>query len=1030
MNWLPKFSIERPVTVSMLFLALCVLGLIAWARIPLELFPSTFSGSSLWIWVPYPDAQPRESEENVLLPIEDRISDIEGLKNINAQARSGAVRFKLDFHRSMNMSEAYNATVDRLERARLDLPQEVDNYYIYKWDASDMPILYVGIGIEGDPDTQYDVLENVIKRRLNRIEGVGEADTWGADPKRIFVDFHRDELMSSRLALWPVVQQLRQDNFQMPSGRIIEDETVHYLRSIARYDSLNDFEGFPLRQDVQLQDVASIAYRLDPSATISRVNGKDGAGMAVRQEADANTVETTQAVLDEMQAMEDDPNIPAEFFTFFNQGDMITGALDNLTEAALTGGFFAILILFVFLRNLSMTILIAACIPFTLVVAVSAMYLMGGSLNILSLMGLMIAVGMVVDNAIVVVEAIYARRIKGQDSRSAAVEGASEVALAISLSTLTTLAVFLPVILMNQNTDYAFYLGEIGFPISWALGASLLAALAFTPLTTTLMKAKKGTKLKEATWMLWVMSKYKGALGWVLRRRMDAILGILLISVFTYAYPYQSIGCMGDDGGGFGDFTIRYTIPPQYGYYDRVKIVDTVEAYVEEHKEEWGVSVYTSRLNGTASSGRTTLYLETEEPPMTPEEVVEAAKADLPQIVGSKVYIGWDGGRDNLQFTLTLRGESTETLERLGKQVSKVLSQVPGILSVNQDLEEESMPEIQLVINRAAATRYGLTATEIGYTVASALRANYLPEQQIDDNDIDVIARFHYLDRYNIDKLLTFEAFSNATQSLIQLNQVVDVKMAPSLGRIERINRQTAYPLTINVDQEMEMNDVRNQVQAILNTMNFPPGYGFDPPFDPDSVADNSAMMLSLVMSIALVFLIMGALFESFILPISILTTIPMAIFGAYWALYLTGTAFDNIAAIGLIVLVGVVVNNGIVLIELVTRLRNEGMDRISAMIEAGGRRLRPILMTAMTTIVGLLPMAYGAGANTSGISYTPMGRVVAGGLFAGTLLTLFFVPLLYLLIDDLRSAFSGWVAWAKGNPTSTTAPPPMEESS
>ena len=814
----------------------------------------------------------------------------------------------------------------------------------------------------------------------------------------------------------------------MPSGRIIDDETVHYLRSIARYDSVEAFQTVPIRNDVQLQDVAEVQYRLDPSATISRVNGKDGAGMAIRQESDANTVNTTNAVLAEMQAMEDDPNVPAQFFTFFNQGDLINGALSNLTEAALTGGAFAILILYVFLRNLSMTLLIAACIPFTLVAAVSAMYLTGGSLNILSLMGLMIAVGMVVDNAIVVVEAIYARRIQGEDGRSAAIQGASEVSLAITLSTLTTLAVFLPVILMNQNTDYAFFLGEIGFPISWALGASLLAALAFTPLTTTVMRAKKGEVLTEAKWMVWIIARYKGMLNWVLRRRMDAILGIILISITTYFYPYQSVGCMGDDDGGFGDFSIMYTIPPQYGYYDRVDMVNTIEEYVAEHVEEWGVDVYTSRLNGSSSTGRTTVYLDTDNPPMSPEEVLEKAKEDLPQMVGSKVYIGWDGDRDNLQFNLTLRGENTDTLERLGKQVSKVLAQVPGIMSVNQALEEESLPEIQLVINRDAASRYGLTATEIGYSVASALRANYLPEQQIDDNDIDVIARFHYLDRYNIDKLLTFEAYSNATQSLIQLNQVVDVQMAPSLGRIERINRQTAYPLSINVDQNVEMMDVRLQVQAILSSMNFPPGYGFDPPFDPDSVADNSAMALSFLLSIALVFLIMGALFESFILPISILTTIPMAIFGAYWSLYLTGTRFDNIAAIGLIVLVGVVVNNGIVLIELVTRLREEGMDRVQAMIEAGGRRLRPILMTAMTTIVGLLPMAYGSGAATSGISYTPMGRVVAGGLFAGTLLTLFFVPLLYLLIDDLRLASAGWVAWAKGSPTNGT-PSPMEES-
>ena len=1020
MNWLPRFSIEKPVTVTMIFLACCVLGMISWLRIPLELFPSGFSGSTLYVWIPYRDAQPRESEEKVLRPIEDRLSDLEGLKEITARARSGSVQFNLEFHRSMSMNSAYNAVIDRLERSMVDLPEEVERYWIYKWDASDAPVLYAGIGIEGDAEEQHDILENVVKRRLGRIEGVGEVDAWGADPKRVFIDFHRDHLMSNRLGLWSVMQELRQDNFQLPSGRLEENGSVHYLRSISRHESVQEFSSTPLKNGVSLEDVARVKYRIDPSATISRVNGQEGAGLAVRKESDANTVQTTTAIEAELNAMQDDPNIPVSFYTFFNQGEIIKGSLDDLLEAALTGGLFAIIILYLFLRNFSMTLLIAACIPFTLVVAVSAMYLGGGSLNILSLMGLMIAVGMVVDNAIVVVEAIYARRLQGQEEKSAAIEGASEVSLAISLSTLTTLAVFLPVILMNQDTDYAFFLGEIGMPISWALGASLLAALAFTPLTTTVLKAKKGQKLKEARWMLWVIEKYKSMLSWVLRRRVDAILGFIFVSVLTYMVPMKTIGCIGEDDGGFGDFTIRYSVPPQYGYYDRVDIVDEIEQYVEEHREEWGVDVYTSRLRGTGDRGRTTVYLSTDDPPMPPEDVLKQAKDSLPKIPGVKVWTGWEGGRGNLQFSVVLRGENTEKLEELGKNVSDVLENLPGVLSVDRDLEEAQVPEIQLIVDRDAASRFGLTASEIGYTVSSALRANSLPKQKIDDKEVDVIARFRYQDRADLDKLLTFSAWSNATQQLIPLERVVKVKMAPSLGQIERLNRRTAYPITINTDQELEMEQVRLQVHAVLSAMHFPSGYSFDPPFDPDSVADQSAMVLSLLMSIALVFLIMGALFESFVLPMSILTTIPMAAFGAYWALYITGTSFDNIAGIGLIVLVGVVVNNGIVLIELVTRLREEGMNKKEALVQAGARRLRPILMTAMTTIFGLLPMAYGGDA-TSGISYASMGRVVAGGLFAGTLLTLFFVPLLYLLIDDLRERVSLAVAWAKGKNTETT---------
>lgn len=1015
MNWLPRFSINKPVTVTMIFLACCVLGAISWARIPLELFPSGFSGSSLTVWIPYPDSQPRESEEKVLRPIEDRLSDLEGLKEISASARAGSVRFQLGFHRSMSMASAYNAVVDRLERSMVDLPDEVERYWIYKWDASDAPVIYTGIGIEGDAEEQYDILENVVKRRLGRIEGVGEVDAWGADPKRVFIDFHRDSLMANRLGLWSVLQELRQDNFQLPSGRLEEDGTVHYLRSISRHESVEALSESPVKAGVNLEDIAKVKYRLDPSATISRVNGQDGAGLGVRKESDANTVDTTLAIEAEMTAMEEDPNIPVSFYTFFSQGDLIKGSLDDLLEAALTGGIFAILILYLFLRNISMTLLIAACIPFSLVVAVSAMYLGGGSLNLLSLMGLMIAVGMVVDNAIVVVEAIYARRLNGEEGKTAAVEGASEVSLAISLSTLTTLAVFLPVILMNQDTDYAFFLGEIGLPISWALGASLFAALAFTPLTTTVLKAKKGKTLKEARWMIWIIERYKRMLSWVLRRRIDAVLGFILLSVLTYMVPMKTIGCAGEQDGGFGDFTIRYSIPPQYGYYDRVAIVDQIEAYIDENSEEWGVDVHTSRLGGSADQGRTTVYLKTENPPITGEEVIKRAKKSLPQIPGVKVWTGWEGGRGNLQFSVVLRGESTEKLEELGKNVSDVLENLPGVMSVDRDLEEAQVPEIQLLVDRDAASRFGITASEIGYTVASALRSNSLPKQQIDEKEVDVIARFRYQDREDLDKLLTFSAWSSATQQMIPLDRVVTVHMAPSLGQINRLNRRTAYPLTINTDQEIEIEQVRQQVHAVLSAMHFPSGYGFDPPFDPDASADQSAMVMSLIMSIALVFLIMGALFESFVLPISILTTIPMAAFGAYWALYITGTSFDNIAAIGLIVLVGVVVNNGIVLIELVTRFREEGMEKTEALIQAGARRLRPILMTAMTTIFGLLPMAYG-GSASSGISYASMGRVVAGGLFAGTLLTLFFVPLLYLLIDNLRDRASMVVAWARGS--------------
>ena len=333
-------------------------------------------------------------------------------------------------------------------------------------------------------------------------------------------------------------------------------------------------------------------------------------------------------------------------------------------------------------------------------------------------------------------------------------------------------------------------------------------------------------------------------------------------------------------------------------------------------------------------------------------------------------------------------------------------------MSAEIGLEDGAPPEIQLVVDRDAAARYGVSAQTIGWTVASALRSNTLPAQQLEGKEIDVIARFRYQDRSDLDKLLDFPVFSAATGQIVSLRKLVQVNNAPSLRNIHRKNRTTAFPINISITNDADIMVVRERVNQALGDLEFPLGYGFDPPFDPDDLEDQSAMLLSLFMSIALVFLIMGALFESFLLPMAIITTIPMAALGAFWILYFTDSGMDNIAGIGLVILVGVVVNNGIVLIENINRLREEGVERDEAILEGGVRRLRPILMTAMTTIFGLLPMAMSTAAE-GGISYAPMGKVVAGGLATGTFLTLFFVPLLYILLDELKAGAVRWVVWA-----------------
>ncbi|MBM74270.1 MAG: hypothetical protein CMK59_02615 [Proteobacteria bacterium] len=1011
MNWLPQLSVDRPITSIMFFISICVLGIIAWIRIPIELLPKGTASGNLWVQVPYTDSQPRATEEAITLPVEDRLSDIEGLKSIRSTSRAGNASFSLEFHRSISMDNAYNSVVDRLERAMLDLPDEADRYYIFKWDASDAPIIWLAAGIDGNEEDRHNVLNDIIKPKFERVPGVGSVDAWGPAPKKIFVGFSRDALMNHRLNQFEIIQKIRSESFQMPNGRMVENGTVSYVRSLAQINNLEALKQFPASENLSLNQVANISMNLALSGDISRIQGKQGAGVSIRKESDANTVATTSALLEAMEDLKS--NHPVDFFVFFNQGELIKGALNNLKESAMTGGFFAVFILYLFLRNLSMTLLIAACIPFTLVMSVATLYLRGSSLNLLSLMGLMLAVGMVVDNAIVVVESIYAKRLDGESAKSAAVSGSVEVALAISLSTLTTVAVFLPVILMNQDTEYSLFLIELGFPIVIALGASLLAALAFTPLTTTFLKSERGD-LVVPRGVIWLTQKYRSILKWILNQKSDSILALLCLSVLTIALPVRSVGCSSTDEDA-SEFVINYEVPPQLNYNERLNVVKKIEEVVEDNKERWGVRFYYSRINNGSNNGRCEVYLhEDKDKSLVSSEIaIKEAQDKLPEIPGVEMNIGWSGSyAESRSFELILRGDQTSTLEDLAKDTAQVLKGVEGVMSVDLALEEGSLPELQLSVNRQSASRYGLSAQTIAWTVASALRSNDLPDQKIGSKSIDVIARFQYSDRSDMNKLLDFPVLSTSTMQLVPLRKLVDIKTAPSLQTIRRRNRTSSYPISISISENANIDTVRSNVNVALSELEFPTGYGFDPPFDPDDLEDQTAMQLSLLMSIVLVFLIMGALFESFLLPMAIITTIPMAALGAFWVLYISDSGMDNIAGIGLVILVGVVVNNGIVLIENINRLREAGLDRNTAILEGGTRRLRPILMTALTTIFGLLPMAFG-GTSEGGISYASMGKVVTGGLATGTFLTLFFVPLLYVLLDDMKEGASRWLAWA-----------------
>jgi len=654
-----------------------------------------------------------------------------------------------------------------------------------------------------------------------------------------------------------------------------------------------------------------------------------------------------------------------------------------------------------------MTLLIAGCIPFCILMTVAVLSASGGTLNLVSLLGLMLAVGMVVDNAIVVVESIYTRRVSGVARREAAVSGVGEVGLAIMASTATSMVVFLPMLLMSDDGMVRFFMGELGLPVVYALTGSLLTALFVLPLATRYLG---DAQIKaDPRWLTWLTERYAKALRWVLTYRMDAAMWGLVIIALTVGVAFPNVEWAEFEEGDFNDFAIRFSVPPQSTYLERLALVESFEKIVADHEEEWGVRVYRASLDAGQTRGTLDVYLENGGP-MPRDEVIEQARSLLPNDTpGVMATIGWNrqGAGDSPRLAVT--GPDMKVLEEIAAEVIRRAKMVDGVLDAELEDGVEGRDEIQLTIDRDAADRLGMTARGVGQLVAYSLRGSRLPDLRVGESDLPVQLRFSPEDRESIDAVLDFEAFSAASMSLVPIRTMTNLNFERGPRRIRRVSGKTSTSVVIDTDRDQNKHGMYGKLNAAMEGMALPVGYEISPGRDMDmQMEDRSTTMYALLLSMCFVFLLMGALFESYLFPLAVISTVPMAMAGSAWGLFLSKTPMDTMAGVGLVILVGVVVNNGIVLIDLVTQLRGEGMERMDALVEAGRRRIRPILMTALTTIFGLIPMAVGS-SRLVGVPYAPLGRTVIAGLCAATVLTLLFVPYLYARLDDLGDTTQAW---------------------
>ena len=1021
---LPKFSVRRPVTVTMILLAILVIGFISYYRIKLDLFPSGFNDPYLGVYIPYTDANPKEIEEQIAKPIEAELKTVKNLKKIESYSQTRACRFSLRFSQGTNMDLAYAQVTDRLERARPNIPDEIEHFYIWRHRMGSEPIVAMAVSYDESIEDPFFVTDRFVKQAIEGVKGVANVEVFGMREKYIQIILDADKVKTYRVNLPQVINRLMQDNFAMSSGYVYMGKKKYLLRSKSRFSSLEDIRNIQIRPGVRLSHIADVVFDFDEERnSLMRVDGKLAAGLVIYKESAANTVDVCRLI--EEKLTEQFANRAeldgVDYFMFFDQGSYINESIENVKVTGLWGGFFAFFVLLFFLRKFRITLMLTLAIPLSILVSVLMLYTLDWTLNLLTLMGMMISIGLVVDNAIVITENIYRFNGLGYSPKKSAILGASEVGLAITLATLTTIVVFLPLMIMGGNSPMSFFITRIGAPVIFALVASLFIALLFIPLGTTKVIEEK-VKLVNTTHNR-LTQFYQDTLVRIFKYRLDALIIILLI-MFSQFIPLNLVKKTDSQEGGPLDAKVICNFPSTYSLEKADKTINFVVDKIMERKDIYHVSHISTRVR--PFWGRIEIYLEPDPDKqwyqvlyrkvagrlgfsdyhrMTRTELTEDIKALLPVIPGVRMRTSWrEQGEDMSALTYTLRGYDTGVLGDLAEELEKQLQLVEGVLSVESDIETGN-DEIHIAMDREKGFKLGVSPNYLAQYVAFNLRRRKISNYQTPEKEIPVYLKSRPEQREFVAQLKnTFIQTESGRETT--LDSLADLSYHKSLGTINRENGKSFLRLKIYT-AEGDLESITGNIERILKRFQFPTGYYYEKGERARRFEDqNQDFQRALFFSVIFVLIIMGVLFESFILPLSVLVAIPAAFVGSFWLLLVTGTALDIMALIGLVVLVGVVVNNAIVLIDLINQYRQTGMNREQAILVAAMHRFRPILMTALTTIFGLLPMAIGK-TSFINIPYAPLGITMIGGLVSSTFLTLFAVPVFYTYFDDLRQFWS-----------------------
>ncbi len=1055
MRRLIEIATERRVTIVMCTVAVGLFGLVSLSRLNLNLLPD-ISYPTLTIRSELTGAAPVEIENLLTKPIEEAVGVIRNVRLVRSVSRSGQSDVTLEFLWGTDMDVAGVEVREKLDL--LFLPLEASRPLLLRFDPSSEPIVRYGLlygedAASASSETRLKALrrlaEDRLKNDLEAVEGTAAVKVSGGLEDEIQIRVDQQKLSQLGISIDQIASRIRAENVNLSGGRLEEGDQRFLVRTLNEFRSVEEFGDAIVAnvagRPVYLRDVATVTRGYKEREAITRVRGRESVELAVYKEGDANTVQVANRLENRLGGIRDTLPEDIELIKIYDQSRFIAGAVSNVRNAAILGGIIAIIVLFGFLRDARATTIVGIAIPVSVIGTFMLMYLNGVSLNIMSLGGIALAVGMLVDNSIVVLENIVRKKEQGQGVREAAQNGTAEVASAVTAATLTTIAVFFPMVFISGVAGQLFR--DQALTVTFALLLSLLVALTLIPMLAALGTGSRYTTETEdrppgrvtsgiasglrqvgrlggglsALFRLllwpttWLLQRFNAAaaraygplLTWALGHRAAVVLGSLAIFFATMSLVPR-LGTELIPQLSQGEFNVDLRLPPGAPLDETDRAIQAAQRAtraIDAVELDFSVAGTGNRLDANPvdagdHTGTLNIALAAGSGREQENATMNAMRRELARLPG----VQYEFSRPALMtfarpLSIEISGYDLDGLDRVGRAVLDQMAASDRFTDIKTTIERGN-PEIQIVFDQERAAKLGLPVREIADRVVANVRGELATRYTWRDKKIDVLVKSVDTRRSSVEEIRNL-IVNPASARPVTLEAVADVTIAEGPSEIRRVAQERVALITASVAYG-DLGAAAGEARRIIQRTPMPEGISAIVSGQTEEMqASFRSMQFALALAVFLVYLVMASQFESLIHPFVILFTIPLALVGAVLALFLTGTTINIVALIGVIMLAGIVVNNAIVLVDLINQLRAEGKERFDAIIEAGNARLRPILMTSLTTALGLLPMALGIGEGAE--VRTPMAITVIGGLLVSTLLTLIVIPVVYSLLDRKR---------------------------